>query len=204
MLCPQHGRGNSREVLADDDGGSLGSPRSRRVLGIGHKREFPWPGVFNAVEAGDFRVGRTVFQTHVESRSNGRKFHGCGMGYRVNRTPVECRACCGSDSSEGFASEEQASGFLLHVHTQRCAVRNRSAGGGQCNVEASSWSAGHNREVRRSRGTSAWTRIRYYHRVLTRTGYIARRKGNLYLRGALQRTIVQSSVVGHSRGTQEI
>ena len=83
ILGAQHGGGDSREVLAEiltnDYSRGLGCAGCGRVLGIRHEGEFPGSGLFNAVEAGNFDVRRTVFEAHVEGGSDLRKFHGRSM-----------------------------------------------------------------------------------------------------------------------------
>ncbi len=75
VLGAEHRSGNGREVLANDHGRSPRAARRRGIFGVGDERQFSGTGLFDAVEAGDFRVGRSVFEAQIESRSDFREFH---------------------------------------------------------------------------------------------------------------------------------
>ena len=75
ILAAQQGRGNGRELLGHDHGGSLGRPRRPGILGIGHEGKLPRTSVFDAGDTGNFDVRGTVFQASVESGGDVREFH---------------------------------------------------------------------------------------------------------------------------------
>ncbi len=79
VLRPQHGRRNGGKILRHNDGGRLSGAGGGGVLGIRNKGEFTGTGLIDAVEAGDFGVGRTIFQLRVQGGGNGGKFHGCSF-----------------------------------------------------------------------------------------------------------------------------
>ncbi len=75
ILAAQQGRGNGREFLGHNHRGSPCGARGAGILGIGHESELSGARVFDAGNAGNFGVRRTIFQPGVESRSNLCKFH---------------------------------------------------------------------------------------------------------------------------------
>jgi len=67
---------DNRKVLGDDDGCGFGEPGGGSVFWVGDESDFSGAGLLDAVEAGDFRVGRSVGEACVEGGGDLCKFHG--------------------------------------------------------------------------------------------------------------------------------
>jgi hypothetical protein len=76
ILDTQRRSGDGGKLFGNNHSCRLGQPGCGGVLGVGDESEFSGAGLFNAVEAGDFCVGRTVFQARVEGSGDRRNFHG--------------------------------------------------------------------------------------------------------------------------------
>src|SRR5580704_15407511 len=89
ILAAQHCRREGREVLGNDDGRRVRPPGSRRILWVGHKRKLARAGFFNSSHARDLGIGRAIFQTRAQRRSNLCKFH---LSVRKSETVIVIEA----------------------------------------------------------------------------------------------------------------
>ena len=112
--------GNGRELLGHDHRRSLGGPRRAGILGIGHESELSGARVFDAGNAGNFGVRRTIFQPSVESGSNLSKFHR-RCPERAGRTVIVTEAVLGTDKPAGQDSAVLCGSLRLSFAT--CAVK---------------------------------------------------------------------------------
>ena len=75
ILAAQHRRREGREVFSNDDGRCFRPPGRSRVLWVGHECKLARAGFFNSSDACDLGIGRAIFQTRAQRRSNLCKFH---------------------------------------------------------------------------------------------------------------------------------
>lgn len=104
----------------------------------------------------------------------------------------------------GFAPLSERTWALLNVHAYGGCMRNCPASGGQSYVEIPSGSSCDDAKVHRSRSTSPGTWIGHYHGIRPCRPDITGAECNLYLCGALQRTVVEGPVVRHGRGSHKV
>lgn len=71
ILAAQHRPSDSREVLGNNDSGCFRRLGGGSIFGIGDEGKLPRASLFNAGDASDVDVSRTVLETSIQSRSNG-------------------------------------------------------------------------------------------------------------------------------------
>ncbi len=77
ILAAEHGGGNRREIIGDNDGRGSRCLRGSRVLDIRYEGEVSRASFFDGGNAGDFCVGRAVLEAGAKRLGELRKSHKC-------------------------------------------------------------------------------------------------------------------------------